>query len=83
MRLSVAGRHWNGSILSSFELVLQWARSMAWRQLRPIVRTLEGVYERGVKISKVDYDPITARLCRQSSIEKWSVTISPIAAGAP
>ena len=76
---SALERHWNGSILGSFELVLQWARSMAWRQLRPIVRTLEGVYLRGVKTSKAQYAPIAARLCRKCSIEKWSVTISPLA----
>jgi len=43
---SALERHWNGSILSSIETTLKWARSMTWCAIHPIVRVLDGIYSR-------------------------------------
>ncbi len=76
-------KHWNGTLLTTIPIVLKWAQSMTWKGIRPIVRTLDGVYRRGVKLNKSEYAPIAARLQRTESIEKWSVTISPQLLPAP
>ena len=76
-------KHWNGTLLTTIPIVLKWAQSMTWKEIRPIVRTLDGVYSRGVKLNKSKYAPIAARLQRTESIEKWSVTISPQLLPAP
>ena len=76
-------KHWNGTLLTTIPIVLKWAQSMTWKGIRPIVRMLNGVYARGVKLNKSEYAPIAARLQRIESIEKWSVTISPQLLSAP
>ncbi len=73
----VLERHCNGTILKTSSLVLNWAATMTWRGISPIIRKLEGIYQRGVKLSKAEYVAVAARLDRQESIGKWSVTIIP------
>lgn len=71
-------RHWNGTVLSSIDTVLRWAQSMTWRKVSPIVRLIEGVYERGVRLSRAAFRPIAQRLHRPcEDLAKWSVTITP------
>lgn len=67
--------HWNGAILSSVEVALNWATTMKWRGIAPIVELIEGVYERGVTITRSAYRPILARLDKETNLKKWSVHI--------
>ena len=34
--------HWNGTLLESVETALNWAKTMTWKGIHPIVRLLEG-----------------------------------------
>jgi transposase len=69
--------HWNGTLLTSIETALAWAKTMTWRGVAPIVHLLNRVYETGVRLSPRDFRPIAARLTRSVSLPKWSLTISP------
>jgi hypothetical protein len=69
--------HWNGTILRTTETMLNWAASMTWYGVSPIIRRLEGVYKKGVKWTKKAFAPVAARLQRTKGIEKWSVVIQP------
>jgi Rhodopirellula transposase DDE domain len=69
--------HWNGTLLSSIDAVLHWARTMTWRGIRPLVHLLAGVYETGVRLIKSDFHPFAMRLLRSSTLPKWSVVIQP------
>ena len=40
-------QHWNGSLLDSAESVLNFARTLSWRQQKPLVRLVERVYHKG------------------------------------
>ena len=42
--------HWNGSLLDSIEAVVGFARSMTWKGKHPVVRVVEAVYAKGVKL---------------------------------
>jgi hypothetical protein len=75
---SALERHWNGSILTSIQTTLKWAQSMTWRAVQPIVRMLDRIYSRGVKLTKKEFAPIADRLQRQIGIEKWSLIIEPM-----
>jgi Rhodopirellula transposase DDE domain len=69
--------HWNGTLLASIDNALDWARTMTWRGVRPLVHLLEGVYETGVRIGKSAFQPIATRLKRSTTLPKWSVVIQP------
>ena len=67
--------HWNGAILSSIEVALNWASTMTWRGVSPIVELIEGVYERGVKLTRSAFRPILERLEKSETLSKWSIKI--------
>ena len=67
--------HWNGAILSSVQVALNWAKTMHWRGVVPMVELIEGIYERGVTIKPSAYLPVLARLDKATNLSKWSVTI--------
>ncbi len=73
----VLENHWNGALLSSIEIVLNWAATMTWRGVQPIVHLVERLYARGVRLTKAAFRPIAERLQRSGHLPKWSVTIKP------
>ena len=48
----VLENRWNGEILDSVDKALGFARSMTWNGRNPIVKLIEGTYEKGVKLAK-------------------------------
>jgi Rhodopirellula transposase DDE domain len=71
-------QHWNGTLLNTVEVVLRWAVTFTWRGHAPMVRQIEKVYERGVKLTTLAFRPIAARLQRTEGLNKWSLSISPM-----
>jgi transposase len=73
----VLENHWNGTLLCSIDTVLNWASTMTWRGIEPIVHLFEKVYERGVRLTPTAFRPIAQRLQRSSQLPKWSLVIEP------
>jgi hypothetical protein len=69
--------HWNGTLLNSVATALQWAKTMTWRGVAPIVHLLDRVYPTGVRLSPRLFRPIATRLKRSASLPKWSLVIQP------
>ncbi len=69
--------HWSGTLLTSTETALEWAKTMTWRGVAPIVHRLDRVYDTGVCLSPRDFRSIAARLERSASLPKWSLVINP------
>lgn len=69
--------HWNGTLLNSIDTALEWAKTMTWRGVAPIVHLLDRVYAKGVRVSRAAFRPIAARLERSSTLSKWSLVIHP------
>lgn len=69
--------HWNGTLLTSLETALNWAKTMTWHGIAPIVHLLDRVYETGVRLTKSAFRPVATRLTRSSALPKWSVVIEP------
>jgi hypothetical protein len=63
--------------LTSIPTALEWAKSMTWRGVSPIVHFWDRAYQRGVRIARAAYRPIAARMQRAADIGKWSVRIEP------
>jgi hypothetical protein len=69
--------HWNGTLLNSVQTALEWAKTMTWRGVAPIVHLLDRVYQTGVRLSSHVFRPIASRLQRSESLPKWSLVIHP------
>ena len=69
--------HWNGALLSTIATTLEWAKTMTWRKVRPIVHLLDRLYQTGVRLTKAAFRPVAARLKRSETLPKWSLVIHP------
>jgi transposase len=58
----VLENHWSGTLLNSVETTVEWAKSMTWKGLSPVVKLLETTYEKGVTISKKMFKSIASRI---------------------
>jgi hypothetical protein len=74
---SVLERHWNGTLLSTIETALRWAGTMTWKGGHPFIKLLEGVYEKGVRLSRKTMEVYEQRLERSTNLPKWNVVIRP------
>jgi len=73
----VLERSWNGYLLTSVHVVLARAASFTWKGIKPIVRLLEGAYEKGVSLSGQAKADVEARLTRLTELPWWDITIHP------
>ena len=69
--------HWNGALLATIATTLEWAKTMTWRGVRPIVHLMDRVFETGVRLTKAAFRPVAARLERSELLPKWSLVIHP------
>ena len=69
--------HWNGTLLNTRETTLEWAKTMTWKGLEPVVEVLETFYKKGVSIGKKGFQSIADRITRHLLLSKYYVTSQP------
>jgi hypothetical protein len=69
--------HWNGALLNTVTNALEWAKTMTWRGVSPLVHLLDRIYETGVRLKPQLFRPIATRLERSALLPKWSLVIHP------
>jgi hypothetical protein len=69
--------HWKGTPLRDANTMLEWAKSMAWKGLKPVVELSRQVYAKGVKLSKTAMQAVEERLERNPLLPKWDILIHP------
>ena len=69
--------HWNGTKLVDVETMLEWAKSMTWKGIHPLVELSRKVYQKGVTLSKWAMREVEARLERHPELPKWDILIHP------
>jgi transposase len=69
--------HWNGALLDSVDAVLQFAQSMTWKGVHPIVDLVTTSYKTGVKLTKEAMARLETQVARLPQLEKWFVDIVP------
>ena len=69
--------HWNGAILNSIEKAVGWAATMTWKGTAPIVKFIDKVYKKGVKLNKKEMEKYNERLNRSVDLPKYDVRIEP------
>src|SRR5215475_13002713 len=72
--------HWNGTKLVNVETMVEWAKSMTWKGMHPIVALSQKVYQKGVTLSKKAMRAVEARLERHPELPKWDILIRPTSA---
>jgi hypothetical protein len=69
--------HWNGAKLATVETMLEWAKSMTWKGIKPVVKLCQTVYQKGISLSKKAMLAIESRLERNPILPKWDILIRP------
>jgi Rhodopirellula transposase DDE domain len=69
--------HWNGTKLVDVETRVEWAKSMTWKGMHPIVELSRKVYHKAVTLSKKAMRAVEARLERHPELPKWDILIHP------
>ena len=70
-------QHWNGAKLVTAETMLEWAKSMTWKGIQPVVNLSKTVYQKGISLPKAAMQEIEARLERNPILPKWDILIRP------
>lgn len=71
-------QHWNGTKLVTATTMLEWAKSMTWKGIQPVVNLSQTIYQKGVSRSKTAMLAIEARLERNPILPKWDILIRPV-----
>jgi len=69
--------HWSGTLLNILEITLEWAKTMTWKGVSPVIKLMETTYQKGVKMSKKAFKAISHRIDRDVSLPKYYMTIQP------
>jgi hypothetical protein len=67
----------NGTQLRTVATRVEWAHSMTWKGLKPVVELRRKVYAKGVTLSKTALQAVEARLERNPLLPKWDILIHP------
>ncbi|MBK5964691.1 transposase [Thiocystis minor] len=70
-------QHWNGTQLVDVTTLLEWAKSMTWKGIKPLVDISRKVYAKGVTLTKGAMKGVEARLERNPNLPKWDILIRP------
>jgi hypothetical protein len=69
--------HWSGTLLNTLEITLEWAKTMTWKGVSPVIKLMETTYQKGVKMSKKAFKAISHRIDRDAFLPKYYMTIQP------
>ena len=58
--------------------MLEWAKTMTWKGIHPIVELSRKVYQKGVALSKRAMQAVEARLTRHPKLPQWDIMIYPV-----
>ncbi len=67
----------NGTQLTNAEKMSEWAESMTWKGIHPIVNISDKIYKKGIALSKKAMQKIEAELKRNPELPKWDILIQP------
>ena len=75
--MSILENHWRAALLNTMETTLEWAKTMTWKGISPVIKLVETAYQKGVKICKKAFEAMSNRIDRDASLPKYYVTIQP------
>ena len=70
-------QHWNGTKRIDAQTRLEWAKSMTWQGLPPVVERSHGVDQQGVRWSQKAMEAVEARWERDPKLPQYDILIQP------
>ena len=70
-------QHWNGTKLSDAKTMLEWAKNLTWKGMRPVVELSRKAYAKGISLEKAAMQAVEARLKRDLTLPKYDIVINP------
>jgi len=67
--------HWNGSLLDTVETVVNFAKTLTFKDKNPVVTLVETIYSTGVTLNKLAMAEIETQINRLPNLQKWFVEI--------
>ena len=71
----VLEKHWNGALLNTINTVIEYAKTMTYNNVHPVVQLVTKTYFTGVKLTKDEMNKLEQRFVRLTNLEKWFVKI--------
>ena len=68
-------QHWSGSLLDSIETVIKFAQTLTFKGKQPVVKLIEKVYQKGVKLTSKEMEEVEKKIKRLPHLSKWFVEI--------
>jgi len=69
--------YWNGAILDSVSAALSWAENMRWRGIKPIVKLVSKIYQKGVNPTQEELEISKKYWYPSQTLSSWDVNIIP------
>jgi transposase len=69
--------HWRATLLNTIETTLEWAKTMTWKGISPVIKLVETTYQKGVRMTKKAFNALAKRIDRDPSLPKYYLTIRP------
>jgi hypothetical protein len=69
--------HWSATLLDTMETTLEWAKTMTWKGISPVIKLVETAYQKGVRMGKKAFNALANRIDRDTALPKYYVTIQP------
>ena len=69
--------HWRATLLNTIETTLEWAKTMTWKGISPVIKLVETAYQKGVRMTKKAFNALANRIDRDASLPKYYLTIRP------
>lgn len=73
----VLENHWSATLLNTIETTLEWAKTMTWKGISPVITLVETTYQKGVRMTKKAFNALANRIDRDASLPKYYLTIRP------
>jgi len=70
--------HWNGTKLVDAETMVEWAKTMTWKGIYPLVELSHTIYQKGIALGKAAMQAVEARLERPPILPKYDILIKPV-----
>ncbi len=67
--------HWSATLLRTILITLEWAKTMTWKGIHPVIKLLETTYQKGVRMSRKAFKAFADRINRDELLPKYFVTI--------
>jgi len=71
----VLEKHWNGALLNTINTVIEYAKTMTYNNIHPVVQLVTKPYLTGVKLTKNEMNKLEQRFVRLTGLEKWFIKI--------